>query len=485
MAEYLDELYEDFIKNRTRGSSKLVPYLKLARWLPLGVHAFMSLQTVLIDIHEEGAEPDNDALHQYNLIMDVEPRLEEFIMYLSKDMEGLTSFVQQLDRTATSAKTDDTSTLRDGILSYLLEDINTNVEPRIPSKTSKAARGFSHPVTARHLCGIKMLVTFDNNPNAFMDSVSEGKLKPLTKHWPSFLYDTDEYDPKDPTKGFMRGFLLLRVYRHIFTGPTSAFTGRRKATKPSKSHIHTMKHVTGRSIAYAAARFALSSCEEWCIEDGNFNLWRFFENIVAIFEDDPDDPWVVDTLEWWDQNVPDLVDTKKRKRCRREAIKLDDPEDDEAVDEMREAMRAKKAGMKSPPRRSFSPPAWPSAPPSPHPQDAPSPPYELPRRSSSLSSPTSSPPPRPQPRPIGKRKIQPPPDDDNDNTGPTQRSEEGNRLKKLRKSQPPQAEAEDHHEHESTQQQEQDSRGRRSGQGPKPASSEKRTLATKKPKARK
>ncbi|KAG6839305.1 hypothetical protein C0991_004023, partial [Blastosporella zonata] len=221
-----------------------------------------------------------------------------------------------------------------------------NVEPRIAPKGFKAARGFSHPVTARHLCGIKMLDTFEDNPDAFMDRVSEGKYKPLTKHWPSFLYDTDEYDPNDPTKGFMRGFLLVRVYCHIFSGLTSAISGHRKATKPSKSHIHGMKHVTGRSIGYAAvqARFALSSCEEWCSEDGKFNLWRLFENIVPVFEDNPDNPWVVETLQWWDRNVPDLVETKKRKRCRRQAIKPEDSEDDKAVIEMREAMqRAKKA----------------------------------------------------------------------------------------------------------------------------------------------
>jgi len=50
-------------------------------------------------------------------------------------------------------------------------------------------------------------------------------------------------------------------------------------------------------------RFSLSSDEEWGFIDNPFNYEAFYKNIVTIFEDDPEDPWVIDTLEWWNECV--------------------------------------------------------------------------------------------------------------------------------------------------------------------------------------
>ena len=49
------------------------------------------------------------------------------------------------------------------------------------------------------------------------------------------------------------------------------------------------------------ARFTLSTMEEWGEVDGNFNQKRFFESIIGVFEEDPEDEWVIDTLKWWDK----------------------------------------------------------------------------------------------------------------------------------------------------------------------------------------
>ena len=50
-------------------------------------------------------------------------------------------------------------------------------------------------------------------------------------------------------------------------------------------------------------RFALSSVESWYFEDGEFNYETFFDNIVDLFETDDKDPWVVETLKWWQEYV--------------------------------------------------------------------------------------------------------------------------------------------------------------------------------------
>lgn len=38
----------------------------------------------------------------------------------------------------------------------------------------------------------------------------------------------------------------------------------------------------------------------WSIQDGHFDYIHFYYNIVEMFETDPEDPWVVSTLKWWD-----------------------------------------------------------------------------------------------------------------------------------------------------------------------------------------
>lgn len=39
----------------------------------------------------------------------------------------------------------------------------------------------------------------------------------------------------------------------------------------------------------------------WVMDDGAFEYEVFYQNIVQMFEGDPKDPWVVDTLEWWNE----------------------------------------------------------------------------------------------------------------------------------------------------------------------------------------
>jgi hypothetical protein len=41
--------------------------------------------------------------------------------------------------------------------------------------------------------------------------------------------------------------------------------------------------------------------------DDNFDHKVFFKNIVNLFEDNPEDKWVVDTLAWWNEYVDHIV----------------------------------------------------------------------------------------------------------------------------------------------------------------------------------
>jgi len=40
---------------------------------------------------------------------------------------------------------------------------------------------------------------------------------------------------------------------------------------------------------------------QWASFDKVFNLEEFYDTIVMMFEKDVEDPWVIDTLVWWNE----------------------------------------------------------------------------------------------------------------------------------------------------------------------------------------
>ena len=110
---------------------------------------------------------------------------------------------------------------------------------------------------------------------AFRTKVNDGTIEIWASDWPWFMYNNNEpLDPEEKDKGLCRGYILVwvnifwlaktflpssrwQVFRHIFTGPSSAITGTRSGTKPSKSQIRGLTQVTGRTIAYAAVQVSV------------------------------------------------------------------------------------------------------------------------------------------------------------------------------------------------------------------------------------
>jgi hypothetical protein len=49
------------------------------------------------------------------------------------------------------------------------------------------------------------------------------------------------------------------------------------------------------------ARWFLSAEDDWRLDDGLFSKQEFFNRVIELFEQDPDDEWCVETLEWWNK----------------------------------------------------------------------------------------------------------------------------------------------------------------------------------------
>jgi len=48
----------------------------------------------------------------------------------------------------------------------------------------------------------------------------------------------------------------------------------------------------------------LSATEQWSALNDTFDLEKFYNLIVSLSECDPKDPWVVETLAFWNKEVP-------------------------------------------------------------------------------------------------------------------------------------------------------------------------------------
>jgi len=82
----------------------------------------------------------------------------------------------------------------------------------------------------------------------------DGSIQITDADFPSFLYPSETaYDEDNEDIGLFQRFLLVRVYRHIFTSPSSAIDATAKANK-SKAKKFKLTEVSRRTITYASVQ---------------------------------------------------------------------------------------------------------------------------------------------------------------------------------------------------------------------------------------
>ncbi|KAF9781120.1 hypothetical protein BJ322DRAFT_1010928, partial [Thelephora terrestris] len=126
----------------------------------------------------------------------------------------------------------------------------------------------------------------------------------------------------DVEKGFLKGDLLVRTFKLIFTSPSSAEgsfdvpdncarRGKSTSAGPPKrannAELHGMDgSVTPRAIAYSAVQlhFNLTDAIHWMAHYNGFSYEEFYEFIVDFFEADAT-PEAQEAstklLEWWNK----------------------------------------------------------------------------------------------------------------------------------------------------------------------------------------
>ncbi|KAJ6456343.1 hypothetical protein C8R47DRAFT_1227880 [Mycena vitilis] len=172
--------------------------------------------------------------------------------------------------------------------------------PAIRKSDDKSDCGLSHPILRYCILGwadrakLSALVipTAPNGRRAatvadtdlrFLQRIVAGSVELTAVDFPSFFWAEGSYDPEDLDNGLLRGPLLPLVLR--YTAPTSALNGLDKGIP---------------AICNARAHTILST-KQWDVRDGAYNYEKMFDAVVKPFSGLPNDPWAVETLQWFQE----------------------------------------------------------------------------------------------------------------------------------------------------------------------------------------
>ncbi|KJA15039.1 hypothetical protein HYPSUDRAFT_109097, partial [Hypholoma sublateritium FD-334 SS-4] len=272
------------------------------------IHALCNIHALInngiIRMGERSEEPDEaftpQELREHSIFLALlksVPGLEERLMSAESESEVHVIAVY-LQKGASSARSDDTKSLKSAIVDWL----TLPGEPLIPpiARNVKTGRGFHHKITGGLLCPAGV----DWANKEIKEKLASGELTVAGDQWPIFLYASYKYDENDPWKGLLRSSLVVKTFKHIFTSPSSV-DKEAKATRSGNARIHGMTRVTPASIVYAAtqARFALSLSGVFNRSDTVTDSERFYNSILELLQE-PDEADQVDSLlSWWNQQI--------------------------------------------------------------------------------------------------------------------------------------------------------------------------------------
>ncbi|KAG1728839.1 uncharacterized protein EDB91DRAFT_1021024, partial [Suillus paluster] len=247
----------------------------------------------------------------YNGLIDYIPGLKsELDNILSKKMNKIIAMVSKGMSDGRSA---DLSSIKHKGLQYIGLNMYSKADALdlpIPEVEDKSMRGLNHLQLARLLCPQKKLDWFDKDPDFAMATLQAGEITMTAYNWPTFFYEHDIYNSAEKTNGLFRNHIVVRLpwfYKHLFIGPSSITNDSsnvHNSAKPSKNHVWGLTAVKKYIITYihVITYFTISSAQHWTRYIGDMDLDELLWAIVEML-DDNEDPWVKDTLTWWNRYV--------------------------------------------------------------------------------------------------------------------------------------------------------------------------------------
>ncbi|KAG2014238.1 hypothetical protein CC2G_011082 [Coprinopsis cinerea AmutBmut pab1-1] len=233
----------------------------------------------------------------YTQLLALSPTLEERLCTTTE--QDLFYIAEMITRGASSARSDDTKSIKSAIVDWITPTNGTLKPPLL--RNVKTDRGFHHPRTGELLCPTNL----DWSDPSIREALRTGAIVPSGDLWPRFLFRNFQPNPDNLWDGLFRSGLLVKAFKHIFTSPSSVYNDAPRSTRSSNARIHGMKSVTIPSIAYVATlvKFSLSSSAVFSRTDLVTDSEYFYNLIIEFLEDEEEEEEVKSLLAWWDQQV--------------------------------------------------------------------------------------------------------------------------------------------------------------------------------------
>ncbi|KIY49998.1 hypothetical protein FISHEDRAFT_57730 [Fistulina hepatica ATCC 64428] len=302
-------------------------------------------------LHPEAAELNNDdddnlttqekedrdreeyrAFKAYQAFERLVPDLKEKLSDGQLDHDAVDEYLARIARDGDAAKNTDTSNIRVALADWLNQEMHDEeaakylADPSLPLLpqqrligTTRQYRGLDHDKLGGYLVAVD---SGDWNDAQYREAVRNGD--PGAGYGESYyarvFYAHGTGTQDDVETGFLRGPLLVKVARYIFTSPSSVqsidedlhapkrtMTSTKKHVKLDIANLRGLTHATPRVIAYCAVQlhFNLTDAQLWP-QDGiymGYNYHGLYNFIVDYFEQDsshPEDQRAVDDLlKWW------------------------------------------------------------------------------------------------------------------------------------------------------------------------------------------
>ncbi|KAJ6498183.1 hypothetical protein C8R47DRAFT_1212502 [Mycena vitilis] len=238
--------------------------------------------------------------------------------YADADQTHWAALMTLMRESARSARQQDTNNLK-SYASYLLPNpVSEAVVPPVSKSASKSDRGINHPLLRNYIVPPLLAISINEREDADEEGVrkltpaAEEALRALlhnettidASEFPSCFYPEGAYKPEDTEEGLFRSPFLARICRHLWLAPSSALHRPPQIPPRCNARAHHKFVMEPEMIGYACAQGrTMISTSDWDRYDGLFNYTDMWDAIMALFKSDPQDPWAVETLAWYQEEV--------------------------------------------------------------------------------------------------------------------------------------------------------------------------------------
>ncbi|KAG2036949.1 hypothetical protein BDR03DRAFT_1011093 [Suillus americanus] len=176
----------------------------------------------------------------------------------------LAKVAQKMNTVLSATRSDDAARLKSQIGHYAVAiPSDGGMKPAFYTGSSfKTHLGINHPILASFLCPISQLAVFNGDKVEGQKKLLNGKIAMFANDFPAFLWSGEPLDTTTMMKlwpGLLRGYLLERVMRHIFTGPSTALGNDSRATRSCNAVLHDMTTIKAEHIAYGCVQVWVSN----------------------------------------------------------------------------------------------------------------------------------------------------------------------------------------------------------------------------------